>query len=209
MVSNVGSVNQQQVELLDKIQASVDRMTQLVDDLLDLGRIETGIGLALESVKIPAILQDVLASFRPHALNKQVALEVELDSDMGPVQADPILLRQAIANLVDNAIKYSRPGARVVLRADQLEGRQIIQVQDSGVGIAPADQPRLFEKFFRVGEAKGSGLGLAIVKSIVEQHQGRVSVESRLGRGSTFTIAFPVSGGQARTPAQAQRSAAI
>jgi signal transduction histidine kinase len=80
----------------------------------------------------------------------------------------------------------------VLLRADQIEGRQIIQVQDSGVGVASADQPRLFEKFFRFGEGKGAGLGLAIVKSIVEQHQGRVSVESRLGRGSTFTIAFPI-----------------
>lgn len=209
MISNVGSVNEQQQELLDKIQTSVSRMTKLVDDLLDLGRIETGIGLTPEPIEIPAILQDVLASFRPQALNKQVALEAELASDMAPVQADPVLLRQAIANLVDNAIKYSRPGARVVLRADQVEGRQIIQVQDTGVGVAPADQPRLFEKFFRVGEAKGSGLGLAIVKSIVEQHHGRVSVESRLGRGSTFTIAFPMMGDRIRPPIQSQRRAAI
>jgi len=117
---------------------------------------------------------------------------VQLGSSLLPVQADPILLRQAIANLVDNAIKYSQPGARVLLRADQIEGRQIVQVQDSGVGVASADLPRLFEKFFRVGEGKGAGLGLAIVKSIIEQHQGRVSVESRLGRGSTFTLAFPM-----------------
>jgi signal transduction histidine kinase len=167
-------------------------MTKLVDDLLDLGRIEGGIGLSLEAVEISAVLQEVLTSFRPLALNKQVALEVQLGSSLLPVQADPILLRQAIANLVDNAIKYSQPGARVLLRADQIEGRQIVQVQDSGVGVASADQPRLFEKFFRVGEGKGAGLGLAIVKSIIEQHQGRVSVESRLGRGSTFTLAFPM-----------------
>jgi two-component system phosphate regulon sensor histidine kinase PhoR len=101
-------------------------------------------------------------------------------------------LRQAIANLVDNAIKYSQPGGRVLLRAEQAEGRQIVQVQDSGAGIASADQPRLFEKFFRVGEGKGAGLGLAIVKSIVDQHHGRVGVESRLGRGSTFTLSFPM-----------------
>jgi PAS domain S-box-containing protein len=192
MVANVGSVTTQQQELLDKIQTSVVRMTKLVDDLLDLGRIEGGIGLSLEAVEISAVLQEVLTNSRPLALNKQVALEVQFGSRLLPVQADPILLRQAIANLVDNAIKYSQPGARVLLRADQIEGRQIIQVQDSGVGVASADQPRLFEKFFRVGEGKGAGLGLAIVKSIVEQHQGRVSVESRLGRGSTFTIAFPI-----------------
>ena len=201
MVANVGVVNNQQQELLDKIQASVARMTKLVDDLLDLGRIESGIGLSLEAVEISTVLQEVLTNFRPLALNKQVALEVQLGSKLAPVQADPILLRQAIGNLVDNAIKYSQPGTRVVVRADQIEGRQIIQVQDAGVGIASADQPRLFEKFFRVGEGKGAGLGLAIVKSIVEQHQGRVSVESRLGRGSTFTIAVPMRAERVRAAA--------
>lgn len=192
MLSNVGAVNEQQQELQEKVLRSVDQMTKLVDDLLDLGRIETGIGLNPEPVELPEILQDVLTSLRPQALNKQVAMEVELDPHMVPLQADPMLLRQAIANLVDNAIKYTESGGTVRLHAEQVDGRQIIQVQDTGVGIAPADQPRLFEKFFRVGDAKGSGLGLAIVKSIVEQHHGRVSVDSRLGIGSKFTIALPM-----------------
>lgn len=192
MLSNVGGVNDQQRELQEKVLRSVDQMTKLVDDLLDLGRIETGIGLNPEPVEIPEILNDVLTSLRPQALNKQIALEVELDPDMVELQADPMLLRQAIANLVDNAIKYTESGGTVKLRAEQVDGRQIVQVEDTGVGIAPADQPRLFEKFFRVGEAKGSGLGLAIVKSIVEQHHGRVSVDSRLGMGSKFTIALPM-----------------
>lgn len=192
MISNVGAVNEQQRELQEKVLRSVDQMTKLVDDLLDLGRIETGIGLNPEPVDLPEILHDVLTSLRPQALNKQIALEVELDPEMVAIQADPMLLRQAVANLVDNAIKYTESGGTVRLRAEQVDGRQIIQVEDTGVGIAPADQPRLFEKFFRVGEAKGSGLGLAIVKSIVEQHHGRVSVDSRLGRGSKFTIAMPM-----------------
>ncbi len=192
MISNVGAVNDQQRELQDKVLRSVDQMTKLVDDLLDLGRIETGIGLNPEPVDIPEILQDVLTSLRPQALNKQVALEVDIDPEMVSLQADPMLLRQAIANLVDNAIKYTESGGTVKLHAEQVDGRQIIQVEDTGVGIAPADQPRLFEKFFRVGDGKGSGLGLAIVKSIVEQHHGRVSVDSRLGIGSKFTIALPM-----------------
>ena len=209
MLSNVGPVNEQQKEFLDKILTSVDRMSKLVDDLLDLGRIETGIGLSPEPVEIPLVAQDILNTFRPQALNKRVSLEIELDDAMRPLQADPMLLRQAISNLVDNAIKYTDSGGRVILRAEQVDGRQIIQVEDTGVGIAPADQPRLFEKFFRLGEddTKGSGLGLAIVKSIVEQHHGRVSVESRLGIGSKFTIAIPMlvqqkkvaSGGMERT----------
>ena len=194
MMSNVGPVNEQQQEFLAKILNNVDRMSKLVDDLLDLGRIETGIGLSPAPVHIPEVTQDILATFRPQALNKRVSLEIDLGESMEAVQADPMLLRQAIANLVDNAIKYTEPGGSVILRAEQIDGRQIIQVEDSGVGIAPTDQSRLFEKFFRIGEddAKGSGLGLAIVKSIVEQHHGRVSVESRLGIGSTFTIAIPM-----------------
>ena len=194
MLSNVGPVNEQQQDFLDKILTNVDRMSKLVDDLLDLGRIETGIGLSPEPVEISLVTQDILSTFRPQALNKRVSLEIELDDTMQPLQADPMLLRQAISNLVDNAIKYTDSGGRVILRAEQVDGRQIIQVEDTGVGIAPADQPRLFEKFFRLGkdDTKGSGLGLAIVKSIVEQHHGRVSVESRLGMGSKFTIAIPM-----------------
>ena len=194
MLSNVGPVNDQQQEFLDKILASVDRMSKLVDDLLDLGRIETGIGLSPEPVDMDEVAQDILLTFRPQALNKRVALEVELAEGMQSLQADPMLLRQAVSNLVDNAIKYTDSGGRVILRAEQVDGRQNIQVEDTGVGIAPADQPRLFEKFFRLNEddSKGSGLGLAIVKSIVEQHHGRVSVESRLGKGSKFTIAIPM-----------------
>jgi len=194
MLSNVGPVNEQQQEFLEKILTSVDRMSKLVDDLLDLGRIETGIGLSPEPVEIALVAQDILTTFRPQALNKRVSLEVELQDEMRPVQADPMLLRQAVSNLVDNAIKYTESGGRVIFRAEQVDGRQIIQVEDTGVGIAPADQPRLFEKFFRLNkdDAKGSGLGLAIVKSIVEQHHGRVSVESRLGMGSKFTIAIPL-----------------
>jgi signal transduction histidine kinase len=129
-------------------------------------------------------------------LNKRIALEVDMGQGMRPIEADPTLLRQAIANLVDNAIKYTQPGGRVTLRARQYDGRQMISVEDSGLGIAPTDQARLFEKFYRARrpdtlKEKGSGLGLAIVKSIIEQHGGRVSVESRLGVGSTFTVEIP------------------
>jgi signal transduction histidine kinase len=197
MLPMVGEVNEQQREFVEKILASVERMSKLVDDLLDLGRIETGIGLHLTSVPLEEMLQDVVSSFRPQAVNKQIVLEVELADGLAPVEADPMLMRQAIANLVDNAIKYTPAGGRVMLYAVQQDGRQLISVEDSGVGIAPADQPRLFEKFFRAhkeGEEgpRGSGLGLAIVKSIVEQHHGRVQVDSRLGKGSKFTIAFPI-----------------
>jgi signal transduction histidine kinase/HAMP domain-containing protein len=196
MLSMVGAMNEQQKEFVRKISESVEQMTQLVDNLLDLGRIEAGVGLNLEAVTIDHVVQDVAGAYQPQALNKRIALEVDMGQGMRPIEADPTLLRQAIANLVDNAIKYTQPGGRVTLRARQHDGRQMISVEDSGVGIAPTDQARLFEKFYRARrpdtlKEKGSGLGLAIVKSIIEQHGGRVSVESRLGVGSTFTVEIP------------------
>ncbi len=196
MLSMVGAMNEQQKEFVRKISESVEQMTQLVDNLLDLGRIEAGVGLNLEAVTIDHVVQDVAGAYRPQALNKRISLEVDLVQGMRPIEADPTLLRQAIANLVDNAIKYTQPGGRVTMRARQHDGRQLISVEDTGVGIAPTDQARLFEKFYRARrpdtlKEKGSGLGLAIVKSIIEQHGGRVAVESRLGVGSTFTVEMP------------------
>lgn len=197
MLSMVGDVNEQQQEFVEKILKSVEQMTGLVDNLLDLGRIEAGVGLNVERVPVESILREVVNNYRPQAVNKQIALEFELGDDMDPVEADATLLRQAISNLVDNAIKYTQGEGSVTIRARQEMGQQIIEVSDSGLGIAPADQARLFEKFFRARRAetlqeKGTGLGLAIVKSIIEQHSGTVQVESRLGEGSTFLMSIPL-----------------
>jgi len=204
MLPMVGSLTEKQREFVTKILGSVDSMSQLVDNLLDLGRIEAGVGLSLEQVRVETVLRDVVGSHRPQAMGKQIVLEVEVAEGMEPVEADPTLLRQAVSNLVDNAVKYTPPGGRVNVRASQARGRQLISIHDSGAGIAPADQARLFEKFARLrrkdgaGE-QGPGLGLAIVKSIVDQHGGRVTVDSRLGVGSTFTVDLPLrhGGGEA------------
>jgi PAS domain S-box-containing protein len=197
MLGMVGDVNDQQREFIGKILSSVDQMGNLVDNLLDLGRIEAGMGLSITSIPIESIVHEVLGAFRPQAVNKQITLHVELGEGMEPILADPTLVRQALANLLDNAIKYTPAGGEVKVEVEQDDTIQRIRVTDTGVGIAPTDQARLFEKFYRAqrGEnlrQKGLGLGLAIVKSIVEQHGGRVTVESRLGRGSTFIIEMPI-----------------
>ncbi len=196
MLSMVGDVNEQQDEFLQKILKSIDHMSKLVDNLLDLGRIEAGMGLNISSIHVESLIKDVVESYRPQAVTKRVAIEIELMDGMQAVDADAALLRQAISNLLDNALKFTSANGRVTLRAEQRNGDQFITVADSGVGIAPTDQARLFEKFYRAGSAdvlheQGLGLGLAIVKSIVEQHHGRIQVESRLGQGSTFTIIIP------------------
>ena len=196
MLSMVGAMNEQQKDFVRKIHESIEAMTQLVDNLLDLGRIEAGVGLNLEAVNIESVLQDVAGAYQAQAANKRITLLADIPGGMRPIEADLTLLRQAVANLVDNAIKYTQPGGRVTLHARQHDGRQVISVEDTGVGIAPTDQARLFEKFYRARRSetlreKGSGLGLAIVKSVAEQHGGRVTVESRLGVGSTFTLELP------------------
>ena len=212
MLSMVGDLSDKQGEFVHKILSSVEVMSKLVDNVLDLGRIEAGVGLSIESVRVETVVRDVVGSYRPQAANKQITLEVDLREGMEPIEADPTLLRQAVANLVDNALKYTPAGGRVGVRAVQQDGQQLICVEDSGLGIAPADQARMFEKFYRARKRealreKGSGLGLAIVKSIAEQHGGRVSVESRLGAGSTFTLELPLrQAGQAELlPGQGSR----
>ena len=126
-----------------------------------------------------------------------MALTLQLADDLPTISGDKTLLRQAISNLVDNAIKYTSAGGRVKITSELRDLNVVVTVQDTGIGIAPTDQARLFEKFFRVKQRdtigiKGSGLGLAIVKSIVERHGGRIWVESRLGQGSSFYVALPM-----------------
>jgi signal transduction histidine kinase len=197
MLSMVGEMNEQQKDFMEKILSSVDQMDELVDNLLDLGRIEAGMGLDLKSLKISVVISEVINNYRPLAVKKQIILEEDLSDDMVPIEIDPTLLRQALANIIDNAIRYTLAEGRVTVRAYQEENQQMIVVQDTGVGIAPTDQARLFEKFYRIHRKEGLsegglGLGLAIAKSVVEQHGGRISVESRLGEGSTFIIEIPI-----------------
>jgi signal transduction histidine kinase len=197
MLTMVGAMNDQQKEFVSKILSSADQMGTLIDNLLDLGRIEAGVGLDLEEVAVEELIEQAVEAFQPQAVNKQISLSAELSDDMVPIEADATLLRQAIANLVDNALKYTQAKGSVAISASQEHDRQYIQVTDTGLGIAPTDQARLFEKFYRARrqeslQVKGTGLGLAIVKSIVEQHEGRVTLESKLGSGSTFTIDIPI-----------------
>jgi signal transduction histidine kinase len=197
MLSMVGAMNDQQKDFMDKILTSVDQMGTLVDNLLDLGRIEAGLGLDLEDVDIEEFIAEVIDSYRPQAVNKQISIDVDIADGMEPVEADRTLLRQAVANILDNAIRYTPAEGKVSIHVAQRDDMQLVIIKDTGVGIAPTDQARLFEKFYRTRGREGDreaglGLGLAIVKSIVEQHGGQISVESRLGVGSTFTIEIPI-----------------
>lgn len=196
MLPMVGALNPKQQEFSDKIMLGIEQMTALIDNLLDLGRIEAGVDLAAEPCRVDEIIYGIIDTRKPMVENKPLTLQVDVPRNLPPVEGDATLLRQAITNLVDNAIKYTPSGGQVKIWARMDEKQCQIAVSDTGVGIAPSDQARLFEKFFRVQQrgstsAKGSGLGLSIVKSVAEKHGGKVWLESKLGKGSTFFLEIP------------------
>ncbi|GAB4482619.1 MAG: hypothetical protein OHK0031_05300 [Anaerolineales bacterium] len=198
MMEMVGELNDQQQGYVKKIISGVENMARLVNNLLDLGRIEVGVGLQLTMTPLIDLAENVTNSLQAQASQKNIQLSLELPRNTSPIiEADQTLLYQAMYNLVENAIKYTPNGgsvtARLLLQGDSM----LFEVQDTGIGIAPIDQPRLFEKFYRGGqrearEQKGSGLGLAIVKSIAERHGGKVWLESQLGKGSHFFLQVPL-----------------
>lgn len=198
MLPMVGEMNTQQKEYATKIIENLDKMTHMVDNLLDLGRIEAGIELQVEKVSPLDLLDQAINQVQPLATQRKIQLMRELTSVQDlQIDADKTLLLQALVNLLDNAIKFSPINGQVLLRLTSDDEMIKFEVQDHGPGISPIDLPTIFEKVqkntARDGKkAKNVGLGLSIVKSIAERHRGKVTVESALGKGSTFTLAVPI-----------------
>lgn len=197
MLPMAGELNDKQQEYLERILGGVQQMSSLVEDLLDLGRIEAGVFLMQDYIEPAQLLNSVAEEMAGHAATEEMRLLVEVAEDVPALYGDASLIRRAVANLVSNAIKYASNTGFVVLRATQTDDDVVFSVTDRGPGIAQKDQIRLFEKFYRVKkkgqeETDGSGLGLAIVKSIVERHGGRVWCRSEPGKGSTFYFSIPL-----------------
>ena len=185
------------LDFLRTIEDHAGRLTKLVDDLLDLSAIESGHRAPrLASTDLAAALAESARAFAPVAEERGVALEAPPAYDLPRVSADPDQLRQILANLLDNALKYTESGGRVSVSAEPWKGGARVTVRDTGVGIPEADLPRVFERFYRVDKARareagGTGLGLSIVKHLVEAHGGEVSVESRQPGGTAFRFTLP------------------
>ncbi len=198
MLQMVGELNEQQSSYLNKITSETEKISHLVRNLLDLGRIEAGIGLQLEKKPVGYVVNQVISAAQARADQKRVKISSDaVQSNLPVIEADQELLQRALYNLAENAIKFTDPGGEVSIGVDICDEMAVYKVKDNGIGISPADQQKLFEKFFRVSpkegiEEGGSGLGLAIVKSIAERHGGQVRVESRLGFGSTFSLEIPL-----------------
>ncbi len=197
MLPMVGELSDKQSEYVEKILRGVGQMSGLIDDLLNLGRIEAGVGLERRPCHLGVILVEAVESMRARAAANGLTLRLEPTESVAVVAGDAALLRQAVTNLVDNAIKYTPGGGVVTVGLSVRDEQAVTRIADTGIGIAPDDQVRLFEKFYRIRRrdtinVPGTGLGLAIVKSIVERHGGKVWVESELGKGSTFYIGLPL-----------------
>ncbi len=213
MIPMVGSVNEKQQGFVTKILSGIEQMTELIDNLLDIGKIEAGVGIEIERCWLPGVVQAVVDDLGARAADQQIELSASLPAHVPPTMADNTLIRQAIKNLVDNAIKYTPGPGKVKVGLQVANGLIIVSVSDTGIGIAAENQHRLFEKFYRIKRRdtvhiKGTGLGLAIVKSIAERHKGRVWMESKLGEGSTFYLAIPlISQTDSDTPAESPDNA--
>jgi two-component system NtrC family sensor kinase len=196
LVGRVGSLNPQQHEFIHRIEISVHNITALINDLLDLGRIEAGFDVRKEVVPLATLIQYTVDSMKNRLAEKSQNLRLMIADNLPQVLGNPIRLRQMLNNLITNSIKYTPMGGTITISARSEAGQIILQVCDTGPGIPPSDQPYIFDKFYRASnvplDTPGTGLGLAIVKSIVENHLGRVWVDSVLEQGTTFTIVLPI-----------------
>jgi PAS domain S-box-containing protein len=192
-----GDLNDKQDEYLKDIHASGQHLLSLINDILDLSKVEAGrMELELSEFDFPVAVESALTLVRERAQRRGVTLHRTIDARLGSVRADERKIRQVILNLLSNAIKFTPEGGRIGVHARPVDGCLEVAVSDTGVGIAPEHQQAVFEEFRQVGESQakyeGTGLGLALCRKFVELHGGTISVQSELGRGSTFRFRVPL-----------------
>lgn len=194
----VGQVNDDQKRFLGIIKSNTDRLTALINDLLDISRIETGrVRFEPESIQLGSIVKNVIDALAPNAEQKEHALTFRVEAGLPEIMADPDRLNQVFTNLVGNAINYTPDGGKIAVDVYCVEGAIRADIEDNGIGITQDDLGKIFERFYRadhplVQESRGTGLGLPIVKMFVQMHGGRVWAESEMGHGSRFTVLLPV-----------------
>ena len=192
-----GELNAKQEEYLKDIHGAGQHLLALINDILDLSKVEAGrMELELTDFDLPTALEHAVMLVRERADRRGIALDTMLDGGLGQVRADERKVRQVALNLLSNAIKFTPEGGRIGVTAVPRDASVEVSVSDTGIGIAPEDQEKVFEEFRQVGtadkKAEGTGLGLALSRKFVELHGGRIWVTSEIGRGSTFTFTLPV-----------------
>lgn len=191
-----GNLSEQQESYISNIIDGVEEMNGLVQKLLEIAHLEGDDPLEMRPFSVEQMVKKVVESQEAQAKQKNITLNITLPEEPLVIEGDQTFLTQALKNLLDNAIKFSKMNGAVTLNVRPVDERVSFSVRDEGIGIAPLDQRHLFKKFSRISpntgiEYGGSGLGLAIVKSIAERHGGQVWLESQLGKGSTFFMEIP------------------
>lgn len=184
-------------EKFSAIASATNQMTRLTESLLLLARTDKVIILQKEPVNISFMLSDLMELYEPQGREKGLIWQEQLEPDLY-LLGDQTLLRQLFTNLLQNALHYTSTGGSIIVKASKAKSKLMVKIEDTGVGIAPEHLDRIFERFWRVDKSRSyqtgkSGLGLAIAKEIVRLHQGNISVESKLGVGSCFTVVLPTS----------------
>ncbi|HNC07566.1 MAG TPA: HAMP domain-containing sensor histidine kinase, partial [Anaerolineales bacterium] len=197
LLGQAGPLNESQKEFVERIQHSVKNMTELVHNMMALVQTDLEATQKHEMVNLCEILTEMTDDFLPQAEEKLQAFKVTSPAEPVFVQGDPLQLRQVFRNLIGNAIKYTPQGGRIQVKAKVEAEQVLVHVEDNGYGIPAADLPFIFNRFYRVrsgkaSEMEGNGLGLAIVKSVIEQHQGEITVESQYGEGTRFRFVLPL-----------------
>ena len=197
MKEDVGPVNPRQRDFLTLCAKSLGRVMVLIDDLLDVSRIEAGVvKIRPETVHVEELLKAAHRDHAPAAKGKGLSFSVKSPSNLPALSADPHRVRQVVDNLLKNAFKFTPTGGKVLLSA-RADGKALtVSVKDTGIGLSPAEREKVFERYYQVGDRarrpQGAGLGLAICKSLVERHGGRLWVDSAPGRGSDFQFTLPI-----------------
>jgi signal transduction histidine kinase len=192
-----GELNEKQAEYTEDILTSGRHLLSLINEILDLSKVEAGrMELELTSFDMPLAIENARTFVRERAIKHGIKLDVNIDERLGDYFGDERKIKQILLNLLSNAVKFTPEGGRISIDARQLKGSVQISVSDTGIGIAPEDQARIFEEFRQVGsnhahQSEGTGLGLTLAKKFVELHGGTIWVESEVGKGSTFTFTLP------------------
>jgi two-component system NtrC family sensor kinase len=195
LIDRVGPINEQQAEFIHHIQSSVQNITSLINDLMDLDRLEAGYDIQMVDVNLSEIVHTSIDMLDYQLNEKMQELVQNIPADIPVIRGNPHQLQRMITNLIENAIKFTPPLGKICVQIRGEANQLFLEVSDNGPGIPLEDQPHVFEKFYRANNLSqttpGTGLGLSIVQSIVEKHHGRIWLEST-PRGTTFTVILPV-----------------
>jgi signal transduction histidine kinase len=191
-----GPLNERQAEYVDDVLSSGQHLLNLINDILDLAKVEAGrMELQPSTFELPELLENAASMVRERATRQGTGLTVTMDGSVGAMEGDERKVKQILFNLLSNAVKFTPSGGKVTLAARAADEQVVISVHDTGVGISAEDQEKIFEEFYQVGNSRtqeGTGLGLALTRRLVELHHGRLTVESESGVGSTFTATLPL-----------------